>query len=279
MDEEARKRIDAALQSWRQGDCVVEETWFLFRLDVDTPLTDEAVEAAAENLDTAEAQAPGFMVVTQTCDIVRSCADRPFIELCPLVEVPPTQMRQIERHRRPAYAYVPGVAHRNLVADLDRVMTAEKAVLAKWTRTQGCLTDDDVRQLAMALGRKRKRAAFPDDFVELARPLVERLRSKHDKESDEGRALRALREIRIRAAPSWDADSINLTFFFICDDEAAPGPKDWFEYLEDWLGLLAPSGRFMAIDGIAQSLDDLSARDYVESDLLDLDHLTLRRPY
>jgi len=35
--------------------------------------------------------------------------------------------------------YIPGVAELNLVADLDRVMTVEKAVVAEWERKSGCL--------------------------------------------------------------------------------------------------------------------------------------------
>lgn len=32
----------------------------------------------------------------------------------------------------------------------------------------------------------------------------------------------------------------------------------------------------MSIDGLVQTLDELTARDYVESDPLDLDHLSSR---
>ena len=41
---------------------------------------------------------------------------------------------------------------------------------------------------------------------------------------------------------------------------------------------LPQSGRFVRVDGLVQTLDDLTARDYVESDPLDLDHLSTRQP-
>lgn len=94
---------------------------------------------------------------TQTCDLVRRCADRPFVEVSPLVEVDDRVLREVERGRRPNYGFIPGVAPRRLVADLDRVMTVEKAVVAAWARVEGSRTDDDARRLSLALARKRAR--------------------------------------------------------------------------------------------------------------------------
>src|SRR5690606_12574927 len=145
--------------------------------------------------------------------------DRHFVEACPLIEVSPKMLQEIERGRRPSYAFVPGLAANGLVADLDRVMTIEKSVVAKWDRVAGCDDDHQVRRLALALARKRLRFAFPDDFVALASKLTNRMSSKHAKDSNEGRALRALREIRVRAAPFWDADSVEITFLFIRDED------------------------------------------------------------
>lgn len=215
IDAEGRAKIDAALQQWRQGDCVLGEQWFVFRVAPDAPLTRDAVAAAVEGADSAESEVFGFAVVTQTCDIVRGCDERAFVEVCPLVEVQEDKLHEIERSRRPNYAHIPGVSEQRLVADLDRVMTVEKPVVAQWERVAGCLDDNESRRLALALARKRARIAFPDDFVAFAAPLMSRMSTKHGKESDEGRALRALREIRVRAAPSWNARSVQLMFWFI----------------------------------------------------------------
>ena len=164
------------------------------------------------------------------------------------------------------------------VADLDRVMTVEKAVVAAWTRVEGCRTDDEARQFSLVLARKRARTAFPDDFVAFARPLMKRMSMKHDKQSDEGRVLRALREIRVRAAPSWDADAVELLFWFIRDvDDPAFETGGWELCLKALPQALSPPGRFVHVDGVVQTLDDLTARDYVESDPLDLDHLSTRQ--
>ncbi len=277
VDGAIGEQVDERVATWRQGDCVVEDAWFLYRTSAQNPLTDAGRTAVVEGVENAETSVLGFAVLTQTCDLVRHCADRPFVEVSPLVEVDGQVLHEIERGRRPNYGFIPGVADRRLVADLDRVMTVEKPVVAGWERIEGCRTDDETRRFSLALARKRARTAFPDDFVVFARPLMDRMSERHDRQSDEGRALRSLREIRVRAAPSWDADAVELTFWFVQDDDepafeidnwelcltALPQPESTYE-------------RFVRVDGVVLTLDDLTARDFVESDPLDLDHLSTR---
>jgi len=273
------RQADEQIAIWRQGDCVVGDDWFLFRTNPENPLTADGKAAVGEGVENAEMSVRGFAVLTQTCDLVRSCIDRPFVEISPLVEVSGQVLHEVDRGRRPRYGFIPGLADRRLVADLDRVMTVEKAVVAVWERIKGCRTDDEMRRFSLALARKRARTAFPNDFVEFAKPLTDRMLKKHNKQSKEGRALRALREIRVRAAPSWDADAVELTFWFIRnDDEPAFEPQDWELYLTALPQTDSTFARFVRVDGVVLTLDDLTGRDYVESDALDLDHLSTRPP-
>ena len=274
--EDLMLRVDASMRAWRQGDCCLEQQWFLHRFDPSKPITDAARQALDDGVDIVEQAFGGLVVLTQTCDVVRSCSSRPFEEVAPLIEVDEDHLRQIERGRRPGYAFVPGVADHRLVADLDRVMTVEKPVVAAWTRVPGCSTDDEVRRFAWALARKRSRFAYPDDFTRFAGKLHDRLKKKHDKDSDEGRALAGLDEIRVQASPSWSAEQVELMFWFI----RGPGDLEfesetWPGLLERWLGLVPDAGRFGPVYGQICSLDDLSATDLRCSDLLDLDRLSL----
>lgn len=267
--------IDNALAAWRQGDCVLGEHWFAHRLDTSFAVTDSGRVAAEAGVDLAEQEIPGFVVVTQTCDVVRSCSDRPFVELCPLVEVDDDRLREIQRGRRPAYAFVPLLSVRRLVADLDRVMTVEKPLMATWERTLGWSTDAEARAFALALSRKRARFAFPDDFTELARKLQTRLTDKHEKNTDEGRGLRALDEIRVYASPSWDAPKVDVFFWFVRDEEDADFEgKSWADLLKAWLNLVPITARFKSVEGQVVTLQDMNAEEYVGSDPLDLDHLS-----
>ena len=269
--------IDATLEQWSQGDCTVGDYWFITRFDPQRPLTPDAADVVEvdPNADLTESSVSGFVVVTQTCDLVRSCAERPFVEVAPLVAVDDQYLQDIHRLKRPRYAYIAGVAQFNLVADLDRVMTVEKAVVARWERISGCPSDADTRLLAEALARKRSRFAFPDDFNEFAKELQKRMQKRHDKADDDGVALRALREIRVRAAPAWDAERVELMFWFIrAEEDVLFKNKAWHELLDEWLKLLPPSARFSAVDGTVVSLDDITAKDYLQSDRLDLDRLS-----
>lgn len=253
------------------------EQWFVFRTDTARPLTEAGARAASEDIDVAEERVVGLMVLTQTCDLVRRCSERPYVDVCPLVEVDEAIHHEIERWRRPNYAFIPALAGRHLVADLDRVMTVEKSVVAGWERVTGSPADADARRLSLALARKRARVAFPDDFSTLLRPLSTRLSSKHDKNSGEGRALRALEEVRVLARPSWDAAQVSLIFWFIRPEGVTTFEhQEWDRHLEAWEKLLPCGGRFVVVDATIQTWDDLTAKEYRESDPLDLDHLSTR---
>jgi len=273
-----KESVDNALAAWRQGDCVVGEQWFVHRLDSSTTFTSAGEDAVAAGGDLAEQEVFGFVVVTQTCDIVRSCIDRPFVEVCPLVEVDANLLAEVGRAQRPAYAFVPGVSSCCLVADLDRTMTVEKPLVATWERTPGCQTDAEARSFALALARKRIRFAFPNDFNQFAKGLEKRLKEKHEKDSDEGRGLRALREIRVQASPAWRAARVELFFWFVRNDNDADFEgTSWADLLSKWLALLPPKARFVAVDGNVSTLLDMTAADYVGSDQLDLDHMSKAR--
>ncbi len=273
--EEDSRRVDGALTQWRQGDCMLGDEWFLHRFEPDAPLTPEAREVAVGGAYLCETPVRGLMLATQTCDIVRPSRTRPFVEVTPLVKVDDHILREVEFGRRPGYAFIPGTVGERLVADLDRVMTVEKAVVVTWKRREGCGSDEDRRRLASSLARKRARVAFPEDFTRLADGLKNRLVEKHGRQTDEGRALRALREIRVRAAPSWGAPEVELLFWFIRDEDSDHLlGRPWPDMIEAWLRLVPAAGRFVLVEGIVATLADLSARDYVESDRLDLDHLS-----
>jgi hypothetical protein len=110
--EERTRLVDEALAAWRQGDCVLGDCWFVHRFDPQRPLTDETTRAAAgdASVDLLESAVRGLMIASQSCDIVRSCKERPFVEVCPLVEMDEKELGQVKQGLRPRYVCVPGVA-------------------------------------------------------------------------------------------------------------------------------------------------------------------------
>ena len=286
LTEEDEQAIDQALQVWRQGDVSLAASLeFLHFADLSRPHSPASVQVAdalANDGEAVEAGATpvvdevrGVVMLSQTCDVVRSCRVRPFVEIAPLIEVPEPWVEEIRRLKRPAFAYLSITAGERLVADLDRTMTVEKAVVAGWTRAPGWETDDELRDFARALARKRSRFAFPDDFVAAARNLQAHLSVRHNRQTDEGAHLRALREIRVRAAPSWDDREVQLSWWFIKDTDPVGGQVDWLTFLERWLALFDQTGRFRLDPPIACLLEDMTAREYVESDQVDLDRLSV----
>ncbi len=185
------QEIDQALQVWRQGDVSLDtDLEFLHFADLTRPHSPasvqvaDALEAGGEAFEAVATaimdQVRGVVMLGQTCDIVRGCSTRPFVDVAPLVEVGDHWIEEIRRLKRPAFAYVPRTAGECFVADLDRVMTVEKALVAGWTRSPGWETDVEGRDFARALARKRSRFAFPDDFVVAAGSLQAHLVDRHN---------------------------------------------------------------------------------------------------
>ena len=287
LSEEDERTIDQALQAWRQGDVsLAAGLEFLHFADLSRPHSPASTQVAEgprvrprSHRGWTHARAGrsawcGDGSVRHAMSFA-AVANRPFVEVAPLIEVSGPWVEDIRRLKRPAFAYVPGTVDKRLVADLDRIMTVEKAIVAGWPRTPGCETDGEVRDFAAALARKRSRFAFPDDFVVATRNLQERLIDKHNRQTGEGAHLRALCEIRVRAAPSWDDGEVHLSWWFIKDADPVDAPVDWPLFVDQWIALFDQTGRFRLDPPIACRLEDMTARDYVESDRLDLDRLSV----
>ena len=79
----------------------------------------------------------------------------------------------------------------------------------------------------------------------------------------------------MRAAPSWDDREVQLSWWFIKDGDPVGGQVDWPTFLDRWLALFDQTGRFRLDPPIACLLEDMTAREYIESDQLDLDRLSV----
>lgn len=274
--------INAAMEKWRQGDFILAEDLFFVHLaDLACPLTSEAQEIARERAeagDTLEVEGVastvvGYVVITQTCDIVRDCLKRSFVELSPLVSVEQTTLNETRLLRRPAFVFVPGAADKNLVADLDRIVTVEKSILRGYVPTPGCHDDSERRIFADALARHKTRAAFPNDFNKHMGPVRDHLKKIHRSHEAEGLLIQSIGEIRVSASPHWDAENINIYLWFILSPQAASPTADISQYIEKWLALFGRSEKYY-LEAVVCSLDEMKASDYVGSDRLDLDSLS-----
>ena len=289
MASKTEGTINAQLRRWRQGDVSLDAGLeFIYLADQASISTsqqsdEEATVSLTSEPDTSLVvpileEIRGVAMLTQTCDIIRDCQKRPFVEVAPLVELEPHVVEEVRRLKRPRFAYVSATAYEGLVADLDRTMTVQKAVVAHWTRLSGFDTEQEARDFALALSRKRSRFAFPDDFTRATKDLQRRIVAAHTKQTAEGAHLRSLREIRVRAAPSWDHETVELDWWFIKENDPEDTQSEWRTFVDRWIGLFEQAGRFKINSRTACRLQDISAQDYVESDHLDLDRLSVSAP-
>jgi hypothetical protein len=267
--------LNACIQFWRQGDCIPGTREFLFQFDPEFPLTPAAQEAAiaASGAEFASQPVEGLMVISQTCDIVKETALAPFVEVAPLVTLPEPVFREAHLGARPRFATVAALQATRQAADLDRVLTVEKACLARWPRIPGCRTDSERRDLSRLLARKWNRPALPDAFSPWIKPLRNRWSRLARLETPDARAFDDLQEVRVQAHPDWDAPEIRVFLWFILKDEAQQADRS--QVLTDWLvKLKVPQPPFIQVDGTFTNYESMRASDYVDSDLLDLGHLS-----
>lgn len=265
--------LTSALEGWRQGDCVIGENWFFHKFDPDLPIT-QAAKNATEQAEIIETAVEGFVLLTQTCDIIRDYNERPFVELAPLIKSEDeNEYLRIERRLHPQFAPIPYLKDLGLVADLDRCMTIEKSLLLKWKKYPQSMSVEEGKRFSEDLARKSQRFAFPDNFVDAMQKLQNRLKKKHDVGSSEGETLRAIREIRVRAAPSWEESEVELDFFFVLQKTVPPAIHS---QIDQWLDLFEVKPPFKKPLSHAVTLSQMSALEYVQSDILDLSYLSSR---
>jgi hypothetical protein len=94
------------------------------------------------------------------------------------------------------------------------------------------------------------------------------------KSTPEGRHVDALVEIRVAAAPAWEAGEVAVTLWLIKDHD--PDKEEWFRWVGEWEKLMDQSGQYR-LDGPPRlrRLEDMLASENVGSHRLDLDNLSL----
>lgn len=219
----------------------------------------------------------GLVVVSQSCDIVRECSKSECVEVGPIVLIEDdSALEEIRKRRRTRYAYLPGLADRKLVADLERTMTVEKAVVAGWSRIAGCTTDRERATFAEALARKRRRFAFPDGFNAGLRRFRDRIKRAEGKATPEGLLIVALDEIRVQASPNWEGAKVTVFFWFLAEREKITDFDAARGIVQGWMSAVNLSGAFVLAEpafGIVEP-QDMTVDQYQTSYALDYDDIS-----
>lgn len=273
-------RVNAATLDWRQGDVpqltVPPLAWFATPT---MPLTSTSARMTGNGFGAVVAEANHVVIVTQTCDIVRDCREYAHITLAGVVTLAGNMAQEALRGRRPRFVALPDLGP-DCFADTSLLVSAEKTILLGVESISAVVSDVSRRRFAEGVGRAFERSALPDDLVLALNGLTQRIKQKHDKDSKEGRALRLLEDIRIRGLPSWTADEIDVRVLFCppTQDEAndCMAPDEWDDMIEKWVGRAEPQGVIRSIEGDWLPFDQMTARDYLDTDCLDFEYLSSR---
>lgn len=277
MAEDDNRAEPLVHTEWLQGDFALGVGGFLFG-DVPDDNGEGGIGAFFEQKDP-----PGFVVVSQTCDIVSDPRKLSGVAVCPLVEVDPQRIDEIARGRVPRLGFVEH-APEGLVADLARPMTVSKQLLSTWVRVKGFTDQVKSLEFARSLERAYGRFAFPDAFNESISPLLDKIKSKYGKpDSPLGKALSSLAELRVKPSPSWDADNVCVQFLLVYadKDKRNSSPSEIKDAFEAAMKKLPWQNGYSADDPavIVGGYGDFLARDYVESYPLDVNALSFAARY
>lgn len=236
--------IKASMQSWRQGD-VAAWPAFSHAADLSNPNTEVSVAAQQERPQVKTANlrtsVDGIVILSQTCDVVASPSRKPFVEVCPLKKVEANVATAAWHGEEIGYAALPWLDP-TAVADLSRVMTIEKGMLAGMTKMAGWSSDEEIRNFQACVARRYQRFAFPDDFNRGMAKFRDKVKSRHGKPtSADGRQLARVKQIRVEAIPSWQEETFDVEFYFILPASILPRlpqdlpESDGFKEAKKWL--------------------------------------------
>jgi hypothetical protein len=275
------KDVDKAMKAWWQGD-YCDEPGVFYLANPDAPLTSVAADAAGESAGEDEVvvtddDVVGLVVLTQTCDIRKTARKETFLHFARLVELDAVTAKEARDKKRPRYVHVPGRGDTSF-ADISLVVTVEKAVVAEWTRKQGCSNDDDRKDFREGVRRRWSRFAFPSDVDATLKPLADALKKDEGKDNQAGKAIDSLWEIRVLAVGGWYTPPVQLYLYFIVRPTHMPMPLPFDEVkavVAGWMKNCPAKGDVGNIECEVVPIDELSAYDYSRSEELDTDALSV----
>lgn len=272
--------LEDRLVDWQQGDFSLDCGEFWFR-DIDTPL-----EGSDETTDFGyDPEIAGFVVISQTCDIVRSASKVPYVIICPLITVTNEILGQLAKGISPKNCFLTNCPE-NVVVDLSRAMSISKQLLVTWERKRGCRNSAEQLEFARALECVFGRFAFPDAFVDSVSKFRRAAIDTYSKSNSElGKAFRSIREFRVYPHEEWNnTESVPVTFIAILDELEKRELEDRSkiaDIVEKKIRTIEWNGVFSLHQDVLMvaTYSDLTAADYINSFPLELNSLSFAQRY
>lgn len=260
--EEALQRAGAGVIGFIQGEVLALPDVCVVVADAAWPLDDSSAELAAEEGDDGLIVVPEavdvVVLLTQTCDFQETTSEQRNCQVAPVVERGETFAREVLRGRRPGWVALPWY-HSTAVAELARITTLERSVLVGVQSLARPGTPHQRLHFAESVSRHFTRAALPDPVVEVLRPLLERMRDRHGRASDEGRCIEQIATIRVEAVPHFDAATPYLRVLLVLDVENLPSIGG-AELDHNGIDDLVSRGRAAAATAVQQATDPIAKR-------------------
>lgn len=259
-----------ALGCWRQGDFTLQRTHVPLILETDD-----------EGLDIGTIETCGWVVITQTCDIVNYGKRKEYVSICPIVVAPPEVVKEVRAGVTPAFGKLDLAVAEDHVVDFGLTATVHKRALILLERRDGFQNDAARSIFQQSLERRFGRFAFPDWLSNgPLKQLRKRAREAHKSSGANGDIYKAIDEFRVRGNPDLESKDSVIGFLVVVDREkekkttrdairkelAAQANK--FVWPDDFI----KEDEFMAIG----TLDEFTGRDIKESYSVDLDFISLR---
>lgn len=259
-----------ALGCWRQGDFTLQRTHVPLILETDD-----------EGLDIGTIETCGWVVITQTCDIVNYGKRKEYVSICPIIVAPPEVVKEVRAGVTPAFGKLDLAVAEDHVVDFGLTATVHKRALILLERRDGFQNDAARSIFQQSLERRFGRFAFPDWLSNgPLKQLRKRAREAHKSSGANGDIYKAIDEFRVRGNPDLESKDSVIGFLAVVDREkekkttrdairkelAAQANK--FVWPDDFI----KEDEFMAIG----TLDEFTGRDIKESYSVDLDFISLR---
>lgn len=273
---------------WQQGDTIkVDGLPFMYMSDLRNPLMpatkeflDNEGQSTSENPYAAIAfDVEGFVVISQTCDLIRDFADVPTVQLATIEKVSPEKLANAKKRTIIRYLFLPALESKSLVANLDQIFTAEKALLlgvSSEHRMPGVRTDGEAQVLSESIARKFNRFAFPEEFTEALDKFRDFVIGKHHKASDNGKVLQSIAEIRVASSKGWADKDSEIHFLFLFENQSDITAKCEIS-IDDLMKRFVVNESFPVIPAHrCATFEDITADAFRRSQILDLNFVSNR---
>ena len=212
-----------------------------------------------------------FVVISQTCDIVRAENDEPTV-LAMRVYTTANDCTLTAAASNSARIFLLD-PNRRLVVDATVLSVIEKPVLATVTPRPGAPNASVERRFARWVAARFSRYAFPDPIVAaVTKPILDGLRGLQQAASLDLTALDPLEEIRV--APTDGDPPYDVSLLFIAPESGLPdGGAALARLISHIDGWLTPGQARLAF-WEAVHYGEISVRDYYDHEQLRLDEYT-----